>query len=470
MKLVITPKPEKDEGLISYLVRLTEANAYDTPSWILSLSDIDYMELQWTFSFLFDSSKGLEKLAQLTDNTLANLGALSYIPPDFSQGKMSEHEFNFYGAFLNRSIIRPHCPKICPKCLNESGYCFRVWDCSLVTACPLHECLLLDSCPKCRRRIKCVRKSLSICSCGCDWREIDPQFLAADELAVSRRIYQLCGLLSEAPKDGNENPLHSLGLRDFIVVLTFIAGTFRNVSRATGRPSKSIKLPNKALHELYGQAYSVFENWSHTFHQFLTRQSNGQVRLTPDDGKLGSALKKEFGSFYEHLYQDLHEPQFDFMREAFADFLTARLKSQFRESHRETLTDLSEPDECISVAAARRLLKITNRAMADLIASGEIGFVIRNQGTTLKHLVRRSDVEGVKRKFNESLSTRDLARELGVHCKVVRELARTGQLKARHRTTVDGYHTMKFDLDSVEELLNSGFIAGAAHRVPAVLT
>src|SRR5260370_2217469 len=103
MKLVITPKPEKDEGFISYLVRLTEANTYDTPSWILSLSDIDYMELQWTFSFVFDSSKGVEKLAQLTDNALSNLRALSYLAPDSSQGDTSEYEYNFYGAFLNRS-------------------------------------------------------------------------------------------------------------------------------------------------------------------------------------------------------------------------------------------------------------------------------------------------------------------------------------------------------------------------------
>jgi hypothetical protein len=310
MKLVVRPKPEKGESFIGYLVRLTGLNGYDTPSWVLSLAGIDYMELQWTFSFVFGKTKGLDKLAQLTNNTLDDFNELVYSPANSSQGN-TEHEFNFYGASLNRSIIRPHCPKICPRCLSEPGYCFRVWDCSLVTACPLHECLLLDSCPKCQRRIKCIRKSLSTCPCGCDWREIDPQFLSSDELAVSRRVYQLCGLLSKAPKEENEDPLHSLGLRDFVVVLTFIAGTFRNIAWATGRPSKSIKLPNKELHELYGRAYSAFENWPHNFHQFLTKQSNGEVRLNPLDGKLDTALKKEFGSFYEHPYHHLVEPQFD---------------------------------------------------------------------------------------------------------------------------------------------------------------
>ena len=73
MKLLITPKPEKDEGFISYLLRLTEANGYDTPSWILSLSGIDYMELQWKFTFVFGCSEGFKKFAKLTGNSLSDL-------------------------------------------------------------------------------------------------------------------------------------------------------------------------------------------------------------------------------------------------------------------------------------------------------------------------------------------------------------------------------------------------------------
>ena len=59
-------------------------------------------------------------------------------------------------------------------------------------------------------------------------------------------------------------------------------------------------------------------------------------------------------------------------------------------------------------------LGISHRAMSDLIASGEVGFVIRNQGTTLECVLSLSDVENLKCKFEQSLSTRDLARELGV--------------------------------------------------------
>lgn len=470
MKLLVRPKPEKGESFTGYLVRLTELNAYDTPSWILSLSDIDYMELQWTFSFVFSQSKGQEKLAQLTNNALDDLTQLLYLPANSSQGYTTEHEYDFYGAFLNRSIIRPHGPKICPKCLSESGYCFRIWDCSLVTACPTHECMLIDSCPKCKKRIRAVRNSLSICACRCDWREIDPEFLTPRALAVSRRVYQLCGLLPNTLEMNIDSPLRYLDLQDFVVVLSFISGLFRKIAWAKGRPSKSIKLLNKDLHQLYSGAYSVFEDWPHTFHRFLQKLSKGVMRLNPDDGRFDTSLKREFGCFYEHLYHDLDGAQFDFIRDSFAEFLTNRLMSQSQEPGSECLpASFSETDERITLGQARRLLKISHRALSELIGTSELRCVIKNQGTTLKYLVRLSDVENLKCKFEQSLSTRSLARILGVECEEIRELARAGHLRARWRPAVDGYHTIKFDRDSVVELLNRGILHTNASQVPFLL-
>jgi hypothetical protein len=107
--------------------------------------------------------------------------------------------------------------------------------------------------------------------------------------------------------------------------------------------------------------------------------------------------------------------------------------------------------------------------MSDLITSGEVGFVIRNHATTLERLLRLSDVENVKCKFEQSLSTRDLARELGIDREAVRELARVGHLRTRWRPAVDGYHTIKFDRDSARELLNDGLIPNDVRRKPAVL-
>lgn len=449
------PKPEKGESFIGYLVRLTEMNGYDTPSWILSLAGIDYMELQWTFSFVFGKSKGLEKLARITDNTVDDLKELVYPPTTSSQGKIADHEYDFFGASLNRSIIRPHQPKICPKCLAEFGYCFLIWDCSLVTACPTHECMLLDRCPKCRRQIRAIRKSVSTCACGCDWREIDPKNVTSSDMSVSRRIYQLCkGLPNEKGSAYSKNPLNTLSLRDFIVAITYVARRNRKISWPTGRPSKSIKLSNKELHGLYAKAYSVFDDWPIHFFQFLKERSRGSVRLQPHDGKLDTALKREFGFIYESLYQDLEGSQFDFLRKAFTKFLTDRMNSgaQTATEHSSAGTS-TESAIYVSLANARRSLKITNAALFNLMTAGEIRCAILKGRRSPELAVRVVDIERLKSEFEESMTCRAFAKALGVNCQTVRKFAKKGLVKPRARRSTDAFNTLRFDKRAAGEFL-----------------
>jgi hypothetical protein len=463
VKLPITPKPEKDEGFISYLLRLTEANGYDTPSWILSLSGIDHMELQWKFTFVFSCSEGAKKLAKLTGNTPSDLIGLLYLPAPSSKHTTCDVDYNFYGAFVNRSIIRPHCPKVCVQCLAESGYCRRVWDCSLVTVCPIHECLLLDTCPKCKRRLKAIRNRLSVCVCGCDWSELQLDRRCEHEIAVSRRIYQLCRLLPlDHHSKGRLNPLQSLALQEFVVVLTFIAGLECEMSWATGRPSKSIKLRNEDLHTYITKAYQVFENWPHNFHRFVDQKSKGDVRLNPLDGKLDTALKEEFGTLFKRLYGDLRGSKFDFLREAFAQYVNNRLRAQYENVNGFSSVPESDDDQYITVTETRRLLKISHDSLLNLVKTGEIAFAIRSQDRTLHYLLRLADVERVKFKCAQALGSRELAEELGVDHNVISRLIEEGQLCRKPRRTIDAYQTPKFDVDTARRLLRKHNMASTA--------
>jgi hypothetical protein len=278
--------------------------------------------------------------------------------------------------------------------------------------------------------------------------------LPEEQLTVSRRIYQLCGVIpGEQSLPESESPLQNLGLRDFIRVIVFMAGLFGKLAWATGRPSRSIKLRNKELHTLFTKAHNVFETWPLNFYQFLRVQSKGKKRLSPNNGELDTSLKREFGSFYERLYEDLGEPQFDFIREAFADFLTNRVKAQ--SEPRTPYVNSRGSDGYISLGQARRLLKITHRAMFDLIGTGDLDFVIRNEGMALQYLLRLSDVENVKDKFDQAISSRILAKQLGVDSRAICRLIKAGYLEAKPRRAVDGYHTIKFDADVAQKLLKT---------------
>jgi hypothetical protein len=288
-----------------------------------------------------------------------------------------------------------------------------------------------------------------------DWSELQPDLRREHESAVSRRIYQLCDLLPlDHPSKELRNPLQSLALQDLVIVLTFIAGLECEMSWATGRPSKSIKLLNEELHTHITAAYQVFENWPHNFHQFLNEKSKGNVRLNPRDGKLDTALKEEFGALFKRLYRDLREPHFNFLREAFAQYLTNRLRVQFKGIDRFTSVPESDDDKYITVTEARRLLKLSHDSILDLVKTREIAFAIQNQDGTLRYLLRLADIEKVKLKYEQALGPRELAKQLGVDHEVIDRLVQEGHLRKRSRRIIDGYHASKFDPDTAGMLLN----------------
>lgn len=299
---------------------------------------------------------------------------------------------------------------------------------------------------------------MSVCSCEYDWRETVPEIVPENELALSRQVCLLCGLLpirAVSTERADKNPLYGLGLRDLAVTTTFIAGLYGSISWATGVPTKSIEWPNKDLHKLYTSATLIFEDWPRNFHRFLEKQSIGENKGGSYYGKLETALKREFYSFYKGLYKKMQDDQYKFMRESFAEFLTIRWEpGSAQPIDQRSASSSNKSAKYISINAARRLLKLNHQSTFELIRAGEIRSVIRNNGLTLQHVVRLADVEKVKSTFEQSMSLRELAKERAIDCGVVKELAHVGYLQTKRRRTVGDYHAMKFDRNTAEKLLN----------------
>lgn len=116
----------------------------------------------------------------------------------------------------------------------------------------------------------------------------------------------------------------------------------------------------------------------------------------PRDGKLDTALKEEFGALFKRLYGDLREPQFDFLREAFAHYLNNRLRAKYEIANGFSSIPASDNDKYISFTKARRLLKISHDSLLDLVKTGEIAVAIRDQERTLRYLLLLTDIENVK--------------------------------------------------------------------------
>jgi hypothetical protein len=210
------------------------------------------------------------------------------------------------------------------------------------------------------------------------------------------------------------------------------------------------------------KAYHVFEDWPHNFLHLLDEKSRKDVRLNPRDGKLDTALKEEFGALFKQLYGDLRGSQFDFLREAFAQYVNNRLRAQYENVDGFSSVPESDDDQYITVTEARRLLKISHDSLLNLVKTGEIAFATRSQDRTLHYLLLLADVESVKIKYAQALGSRELAEELGVDHNVISRLIKEGQLRRKPRRTIDAYHTPKFDVDTARRLLRKHNMASTA--------
>src|SRR5215213_1809569 len=148
--LLRTPEPKDDESFLGYILRLAEQNGYERPGWITNLVNLRNRSLSPSHSFIPTSSEAFQLLIKLSNSTADKFLSLMYQPLDSRVNNI----YLFFSHPVHRSFIRTSHPKVCPECLREMSYCRRIWEYALVTACPVHQCMLLDECPHCKRHIR----------------------------------------------------------------------------------------------------------------------------------------------------------------------------------------------------------------------------------------------------------------------------------------------------------------------------
>jgi TniQ len=223
-ELLFSAIPHPDESFVGYLLRLTEVNRYETLSWILQFAHIKNCG-RFKFSLAQNGSLDVSPLARLTGVDETTLTSLLYVSMRDSERQLIV-DYSVFGNPVPHYMICLKNPKVCPACLRDSKYARRIWELAPVTVCPSHECLLVDECPNCGKRISWNRKRVSLCSCDFDWRGADPVQVTQNHQRVTRQIFKLCGLPPFDNWNGlveAKNPLSTLTLVDFIRALSFVA-------------------------------------------------------------------------------------------------------------------------------------------------------------------------------------------------------------------------------------------------------
>jgi hypothetical protein len=446
--LLFSSDSHADESFIGYLLRLTELNRFETLSWILQLAQIKSY-VRSNLSFAFDSNLQLTMLSKLCGVDKRRLTALLY--RSSTRPKRSIGDYLIFDSAVPQYMLRLLYPKICPACLNETGYIHRVWELAPVTTCPVHKCMLLDECPNCMKRISWARRGISSCRCEFDWREHQTPTVGVAELEVANRLYLLCNLPTCAVQRGNSentSPLNNLNLKNFLSALFFVASQYAGVIDTKGK-HLAPSMRNADLHVLLCKGWKVFENWPCSYFDFLSWR-----RTQVADSTSGRGLQRDFAEYKSALYKQLATPELDFMRTAFEEYLVTHWDGGYT-AHVKRLNGMAHCDgKYVSRRKAKDLLRMGVQSIDKLIAIGKLKAIVKRQDRTRSILIERASLLDFKRELDQSLYLKQVQGLLGLSHKRVLELGTCGLLNPLRGPTVDECSDWRFSEKEVKDLLD----------------
>lgn len=358
-KLLVRPFPKQDESIIGYLLRVSEANGYDSINWLLQ--EFKLRRTNARHSYVYGTTD-LKRMARALNVDESVLGQMTFKPIEVSLRLIGSYKV--FGRNVPSFIIRPNNPKVCPACLAEDGYCRKAWEIAVLTACPKHRCMLLQECPNCKSTIKWNRAKVCGCDCGYDWREFQPQRLLDAEIRLVNRFYELLrlGEFKTAPAKKIPEPLRNFEFTDLLNVLFSVTAQQRGRCDIAGKTL--CKLPNAELHNELILAVGIFENFPLNFFAFLDslkKVYSPKIREdNPKANHLTTRRQTIFGGIIRTVTGGLKGRQFDFLREAFDEYYAhEKIANVGIELKREDMRAAEFLNTHASLSEARKTLKTT---------------------------------------------------------------------------------------------------------------
>jgi hypothetical protein len=427
-RLLRSPVPHPDESLMGYIIRLTEENGYDTPSWIFDLAGLKTDAGRGGWSAFYRPDFDPAPLARVLGLTCSEFDSLKY-----GEGPGTRSVI-FSDRSLPVEFIRFSAPKVCPACLRQANYYRRSWDLLPLTACPNHGLMLIDVCTGCGRRISWSRRKVSVCRCGFDWRNCRPSGADADALEASRQVFRLCQQTDLIPAgEGEGNPLYGLSLENFCRALTLLAGYHLFIGGGGWLKSKT---ENRNCHEAYSRAWRAFAEWPAGFYRFLFEVRHRTGRRVSES------------RLYRQAVVQCDTPPLYFMYIACEDFVEACEREELQPGFTRppTFRRFIDRDE------ASRRYGITEEGF-DLLTR-------KDKLVTVPHpsrcdvLIDANSIELLRMSLCHLLTLADIAKLLWTEPCDVEELVHEGMLRPVSGRGVDMWPKWRFDQDDIVDLIN----------------
>ncbi len=301
--LVRTPMREDTESPLGYVLRVSEANGYDTPWHVFGLANVGQDEMQ-------SPTLQFSKFAKVLGQHPSALSQMAY-----SRDEGGKPSYWLLGQSLGKSAsegyLRLRKPAICTQCVEEERHINAFWDLSAAVACPDHHCKALEKCPECFKHLSWFRPGLLQCSCGANLAHVaaEPVPVAVAEFMGFLRA-KLYGVSLAAKQNTSGFPIKHL---EGLTLLTLMQlakklGQHELLNRSVGVTGASSAVE---------ASVDVLRDWPTRYHQFLARTGE---RLS-QGGVVGGGLRRQFEPFYASMFKGRDwSKHTDFLRAEFVSF------------------------------------------------------------------------------------------------------------------------------------------------------
>jgi len=430
-KLVRTPSPHPSESLLGFILRVSEANGYESPRYVWDLAGVPR-------GAEMAPRLPVEGLARILDQKPTALQLISYRFMERGRGsyKILQHPL---GDDLRGGLLRLRNPAFCPPCVVERGRIDTFWDLTAAIACPIHRCLVLRVCPNCLRPISWLRPGMLTCRCG-------GSFVAVLGKPTDKAICEFMTLiqakLHNLPAESFDNtsgfPLEFLSTIPLSLLVRILAALGMQVLEARG--TKAVSSGESIV-----EAVNILSNWPNKYHDFLEQLGTDSAQTQPQ----GAGLRKQFAGFYEAMFKSrTFSAHISFLQDEFVRF--GQLHWGKAVVDRKLLRGRSVKSEkrFLLKSEVAQQFRIWKPMMDRMIADGEL---VTRRIKTARHVRVIVDLEKSRLPHASSgtLSARQAASRLGLPVSVLEQLRRKGVVATlRRRGRVNAWH-----VDDIEACL-----------------
>ena len=429
--LLATFPPEADEGPQGYFRRLAMNNGFRNWRGVLSTAGLNpSVNALWKNAQQLEEVLGLDKiwLERLLDKSCESVG-------------------------LNDPFFRrAECEPVCPSCLAEGDYLRHHWSHSYVTACPRHDCVLIDACPECHASLDNSRTSISLCNCGYDLRFAVAPVASEGEVWVSARIAGTLSPSQTIDEFGELTDYQYLAKLIFQLIVRF------NPS-ATVKPGKVPQPKTVKESVAFLQAFfSLLPDWRIR----LPAHVNERLRASLD----GASIATQLGPWFTNVQSLCKKPQrFKFFWQCISDAIFENFDGVLRGQNGLSPSE-GVARQYVSISEAAVIMGMSVPQVQRGVDANDVSAKFFREGTSYRvTTISRREAERVRAHRDKWISESSAAKLADVSINTVKALTKAGVLEHDNEWATSFAKAGPIAASAIPEL-----VANLCTRVTGVLT